>query len=95
MSEHKYSKWTVEGDKKTKWICGCFQTADDYFKFCDIHNETLKKAIQAQVDELDMTLIIEDKDQIARIATNADTKTMAIVFSNLMTVFSAGPAVSL
>ena len=93
MSEHKYSKWTVEGDKKTKWICGCFLTVDDYFKFCDIHNETLKKAIQAQVDELDMTLLIED--QIASIATNADTKTMAIVFSNLMTVFSAGPAVSL
>ena len=95
MSEHKYSKWTVEGDKKTKWICGCFQTADDYFKFCDIHNETLQKAIQAQVDELDMTLLMEDKDQIASIATKADTKTIAIVFSNLMTVFSAGPAVSL
>ena len=93
MSEHKYSKWTIEGDKKTKWICGCFLTVDDYFKFCDTHNETLKKAIQAQVDELDMTLLVED--QIARIATNADTKTIAIVFSNLMTVFSAGPAVSL
>jgi hypothetical protein len=60
MSEHKYSKWTVEGDKKTKWICGCFLTADNYFKFCDTHNETLKKAIQAQIDELDMTLIVED-----------------------------------
>ncbi len=95
MSEHKYSKWTVEGDKKTKWICGCFQTADNYFKFCNLHNETLKKAIQAQIDELDMTLIIEDKDQIARIATKADTTTMAIVLSNLMTVLSAGPAVSL
>ncbi len=93
MSEHKYSKLTIEGDKKTKWICGCFLTVDDYFKFCDAHNETLKKAIQAQVDELDMTLLVED--QIARIATNADTKTIAIVFSNLMTVFSAGPAVSL
>ncbi len=93
MSEHKYSKWTIEGDKKTKWICGCFLTVDDYFKFCDTHNETLKKAIQAQVDELDMTLLVED--QIASIATNADTKTIAIVFSNLMTVFSAGPAVSL
>ncbi len=42
-----------------------------------------------------MTLIVEDKDQIARIATKADTKTIAIVLSNLMTVFSAGPAVSL
>ena len=93
MSEHKYSKWTIEGDKKTKWICGCFLTVDDYFKFCDAHNETLKKAIQAQVDELDMTLIVED--QIARIATKADTKTIAIVLSNLITVLSAGPAVSL
>lgn len=62
MSEHKYSKWTVEGDKKTKWICGCFQTADNYFKFCDTHNTTLQKAIQAQIDELDMTLIVEGKD---------------------------------
>ena len=61
MSEHKYSKWTIEGDKKTKWICGCFLTVDDYFKFCDAHNETLKKAIQAQVDELDMTLLVEDR----------------------------------
>ena len=93
MSEHKYSKCTVEGEKKTKWICGCFQTADNYFKFCDLHNETLKKAIQAQVDELDMTLIVED--QRASIATNADTKTIAMVLSNLMTVLSAGPAVSL
>ena len=93
MDEQKYSKWTVEGDKKTRWICGCFQTADNYFKFCDAHNETLKKAIQAQIDELDMTLIVED--QIARIATNADTKTIAIVLSNLITVLSAGPAVSL
>ncbi len=64
MSEHKYSKWTVEGDKKTKWICGCFLTVDDYFKFCDTHNETLKKAIQAQVDELDMTLLVEEKDRL-------------------------------
>jgi hypothetical protein len=60
MIDPRYSKNTVEGDKKTKWICGCFQTADDYFKFCDKHNDTLKKAIQAQVDELDMTLQIED-----------------------------------
>ncbi len=60
MTEHKYSKWTVEGDKKTKWICGCFLTADDYFKFCKNHNDILKKAIQTQIDELDMTLVIED-----------------------------------
>ena len=61
LSKHKYSKCTVEGDKKTKWICGCFQTADDYFKFCDRHNNTLRRAIQAQIDELDMTQVIDEK----------------------------------
>ena len=55
----QYSKVTIEGDKKTEWICGCFQTADNYFKFCSTHNHTLQKAIQAQIDELDMTLTIE------------------------------------
>ncbi|EPA05931.1 hypothetical protein [Candidatus Nitrosarchaeum limnium] len=60
MTENKYAKWTVDGDKKTKWICGCFQTVDDYFKFCKMHNEVLKKAIQTQIDELDLTLVIED-----------------------------------
>ncbi len=56
----KYSKGTIEGDKKTEWICGCFQTTDNYFKFCSSHNQTLQKAIQAQIDELDMTQIIEE-----------------------------------
>ena len=93
MVENRYSRWTVEGDKKTKWICGCFQTSDDYFKFCKKHNDILKKAIQTQIDELDLTLVIED--QIASIAINADTNTIAMVFSNLITVFNAGPAVSL
>ena len=60
MSDSKYSKWTVEGEKKTKWICGCFQTADNYFKFCEKHDDTLQKAIQAQIDELDMTIIVEE-----------------------------------
>ena len=55
----KYSKITIEGDKKTEWICGCFQTADDYFKFCSKHSQNLQKAIQSQVDELDMTLSID------------------------------------
>jgi len=59
MSE-QYSKCTIEGDKKTKWICGCFLTIDGYFKFCNSHDTTLKKAIQSQIDELDMTLIVED-----------------------------------
>ena len=57
--DEKYSKVTIEGDKKTEWICGCFQTADNYFKFCNSHNRTLQKAIQAQIDELDMTRVIE------------------------------------
>ena len=59
MDEQKYAKWTVEGDKKTTWNCGCCQTADNYFKFCSTHNQTLQRAIQAQIDELDMTLVIE------------------------------------
>ena len=57
--DEKYSKVTIEGDKETEWICGCFQTADNYFKFCNSHNQTLQKAIQAQIDELDMTRVIE------------------------------------
>jgi len=61
MSEQKYSKWTVEGEKKIKWICGCFQTSDNYFKFCELHNSILKKAIQNKIDELDMTLVIKDE----------------------------------
>ncbi|WP_067958565.1 hypothetical protein [Nitrosopumilus sp. Nsub] len=60
MSE-QYSKGTIEGDKKTEWICGCFQTTDNYFKFCSTHNLTLQKAIQDQVDELDMTTIVEEE----------------------------------
>lgn len=59
MSE-RYCRLSIEGDKKTKWICGCFQTVDDYFKFCDKHNDTLTKAIKAQIDELDLTLVVED-----------------------------------
>jgi hypothetical protein len=55
----KYSKKSIEGDKKTEWICGCFQTVDNYFKFCNAHKQTLQKAIQAQIDELDMTRIME------------------------------------
>ena len=58
MEKHPYARHTIEGDKKTKWICGCFQTVDDYFKFCNKHNETLKKAINAQIDELDMTIVV-------------------------------------
>ena len=62
LMNEQYSKGTIEGDKKTEWICGCFQTTDNYFKFCSMHNQTLQKAIQAQIDELDMTLVIEQKN---------------------------------
>ncbi len=57
MQEHPYARLTVEGDKKTKWLCGCFQTVDGFFKFCSVHNPPLEKAIKAQIDELDMTLV--------------------------------------
>lgn len=59
MTDNRYARWTVEGDLKTGWICGCRQTADDYFKFCKKHDATLKRAIQAQIDELDMTAAID------------------------------------
>ena len=61
MDKQKYAKGTVEGDKKTKWKCGCRQTADNYFKFCNIHSSVLQKAIQDKIDSLDMTLVIEEK----------------------------------
>ena len=59
-----YARLTVEGDKKTKWICGCFETVDGFFNFCSKHNEPLKKAIEAQIDELDMTIVIDEKEPI-------------------------------
>jgi hypothetical protein len=57
----KYNKLTVEGEILTKWICGCFETVDGFFKFCPEHNNAMKKTIEAQIDELDMTLIVDDK----------------------------------
>ena len=59
--EHPYAKLTVEGDKKTQWVCGCFITVDGFFKFCENHNSALKKAIESQIDELDMTIVINEK----------------------------------
>ena len=61
MESHPYSKLTVEGNKMTKWICGCFITVDGFFKFCSNHHDTLKKAIESQIDELDMTMIVNEK----------------------------------
>ena len=57
----KYNKLTVEGEIQTKWICGCFETVDGFFKFCPEHNNAMKKTIEAQIDEMDMTLIVDDK----------------------------------
>ena len=56
-----YRKLTVEGEKKTQWICGCFETVDGFFKFCNEHSDTIKKTIEAQIDELDMTMIVDEK----------------------------------
>ncbi|MDE1861724.1 MAG: hypothetical protein KGI33_02300 [Thaumarchaeota archaeon] len=58
----KYRKLTVEGEIATKWICGCFETADGFFKFCKTHNNAMKRTIEAQIDELDMTLVVDDKN---------------------------------
>jgi hypothetical protein len=57
-----YSKRTVEGDIQTRWICGCFETIDGFFKFCTEHTEAMKKTIEAQIDELDMTIVVDEKD---------------------------------
>ena len=63
MENHPYARLTVEGDKKTEWICGCFITTDDYFKFCDKHRDSLKRAVESQIDELDMTMVITKKEK--------------------------------
>lgn len=60
MSKKSYYRLTVEGEKKTEWICGCFHTIDGYFKFCSQHEPILKKAISHQIDELDMKIVIGD-----------------------------------
>ena len=57
----KYHKLTVEGDASTKWICGCFETVDGFFKFCKEHNDAMRRTIEAQIDELDMTMVVDDK----------------------------------
>ena len=60
MDRHRYARLTIEGDKKTEWMCGCLLTEDDYFKFCPRHNEYLKRAVLAQIDELDMTVVVAE-----------------------------------
>ena len=56
-----YRKLTVEGEKKTQWICGCFETVDGFFKFCNDHDDAMRKTIEAQIDELDMTMVVNEK----------------------------------
>jgi hypothetical protein len=56
-----YRKLTVEGEKKTQWICGCFETVDGFFKFCNEHDNAMRKTIEAQIDELDMTMVVDEK----------------------------------
>ncbi len=56
-----YNRLTVEGDMQTKWICGCFETVDGFFKFCPQHSELMKQTIVSKIDKLDMTTIVEEK----------------------------------
>lgn len=60
--EIQYSRLTVEGDKKTQWICGCFETIDGYFKFCKKHDASLTSAIKSEIDQLDMILAIDENN---------------------------------
>jgi len=57
-----YNRLTVEGDVQTKWICGCFETVDGFFKFCTEHNDIMRGTIESQIDELDMTMVIKEKE---------------------------------
>ncbi|CAI9831139.1 conserved hypothetical protein [Nitrosopumilaceae archaeon] len=53
MAGSRYARWTVEGDVETRWMCGCIQTVDGYFGFCQKHRPTLEADIRARIDELD------------------------------------------
>lgn len=57
-----YNRLTIEGDVQTRWVCGCFETVDGFFKFCKEHSETMKKTIEAQIDALDMTIVVDEKE---------------------------------
>lgn len=62
MVKKTYNKLTVEGEIQTEWICGCFETVDGFFKFCNKHNDAMKRTIETQIDELDMTLTVDEKN---------------------------------
>ena len=61
MKKSDYNRLTIEGDIQTKWICGCFETIDGFFKFCSQHNDVMRQTIEAQIDKLDMTTVVEEK----------------------------------
>jgi len=56
----QYSRLSIEGDIQTRWICGCFETVDGFFKFCAQHREIMKQTIESQIDKLDMTTVVEE-----------------------------------
>ena len=59
--QSKYSRLSIEGDIQTRWICGCFETVDGFFKFCPQHKDIMKQTIESQIDKLDMTTVVEEK----------------------------------
>ena len=61
MELNPYARLSMEGEKNTKGICGCFETVDGFFKFCSKHQSTLKKAIESQIDEPHMPIVIDEK----------------------------------
>ena len=61
IKKSTYNRLTIEGDIQTKWICGCFETVDGFFKFCPQHSDTMKNTIENQIDKLDMTTVVEEK----------------------------------
>jgi len=58
--KNSYSRLSIEGDIQTRWICGCFETVDGFFKFCTQHKEIMKQTIESQIDKLDMTTVVEE-----------------------------------
>jgi hypothetical protein len=61
IKNSSYNRLTVEGDIQTRWICGCFETVDGFFKFCSQHSDTMKNTIESQIDKLDMTTVVKEK----------------------------------
>ena len=58
MSEKNYYRSTIEGEKSTQWICGCFETKDGFFKFCDKHKDTAGPALNTVIKLLSTVSIV-------------------------------------